>query len=130
MAGQSIRLSRLLRSRYRGSDFRFPHIDLEPSSGEDRLGAVIRREETGEVFVVEIKYSHDPSELSAMVKAAKKQIEEKKFALSFQWAATNIYKTALAISGNTEVKIDFEEAPNWRLKPWGGGYVIKNTKND
>jgi hypothetical protein len=106
------------------------YIELEPSSGEGRADAIIGREATGEVFVVEIKYRNDSSELSAAIKAAKKQIEEKKYALSFQWAASKIYKTALAISGNTEVKIEFEEALNWRLKLLKGRYVIKNTKDD
>jgi hypothetical protein len=101
---------------------------IQPPKGEGP--AVIEREETGEVFILEIACALGPLSLSAALSAAKKRMEERKASLFFRRPALRICKAALAISEIAGPAIDFEEAANWRLEPSCGRYAIKTTNED
>jgi hypothetical protein len=70
--------------------------------------------------------------MEAARNSAFEQIERKKYYFSFQGGGNKIYKTALIFGGRSEILIDFQEAPNWRLE-WDsnrGARAVKITSSD
>jgi hypothetical protein len=83
-------------------------VDLEPLTGEGRSDAVIRRKETGEVFVVELKYRREAKDLESGIREAMKQIGDRKYDVKFGGTASAIHKTALCVAERGSVMISFE----------------------
>jgi hypothetical protein len=103
-------------------------VDLESMTGEGRSDAVIRRKETGEVFVVELKYRREAKDLESGMREAMKQIGDRKYDVKFGGTASAIHKTALCVAERGSVMISFEEAPNWRLVETESGYTVEILK--
>jgi hypothetical protein len=101
-------------------------VDIEPMTGDGLTYAVIRRKETGEVFVVEIKYQREAKDLESGMREAMTRIGVKKYyVVQFLAASSAIHKTALCVAERGSVMISFEEAPNWRLVETDCGYAVE-----
>jgi hypothetical protein len=102
------------------------------------------RSRYGDDFIIEVKYVPFPSGqtdnydakirelMEAARNAAFEQIEQNRYYFCFQGDGNKIYKTALIFGGRSEIFIDFQEAPNWRLE-WDssrGAYAVKRTSSD
>jgi hypothetical protein len=119
-------------------------VTVEGEPGDGRFDAHLRAA-TGDDFIVEIKYGRGqdfgpiPEDaagqnerikegLENLAAKALAQIEEKKYAKTFQGADSRIWKTALVISERTDIMIFFEKASNWILiKMFDGRYVVEET---
>jgi hypothetical protein len=108
--------------------------ESEGRSG-DGVFDVHLRTASGDDIIIELKYlstvnPRSKKELTAAQLAAAmrraagqalKQIESKKYQLSFQGEGKAIYKMALVVGGYTDALAVFEKADNWRLATGPGG---------
>jgi hypothetical protein len=120
-------------------------VDAEGAVGDGKFDVHINVA-SGDDFIIELKYLHErdlpknlPSddesqkamideEMKKLAQIALDQIEDKKYAKKFRGSGHKIYKTALVISGRSDILIVFEEAKNWKLaKQFDGSYVVVDS---
>jgi hypothetical protein len=104
--------------------------DCQKSVGSGKMDVHLRARD-GNDYVVELKFVKAAVKVKGKEKdltgeqiqknmekaltAAMVQIEKNKYTLKFQGRGNKIYKAALAVSGNLDVRLVLEEAANWTL---------------